>query len=117
MTIIFYDEKKLKVDGPDGILCYWYDLRKEKQVFPKRPFGGGSVMFWRAFSANGNAELVVMEGRQNTQKYLEVLEANLLPFAEVHHGQDLIFLQDNVTIHTAKATKGWFKDKNVTVLD
>jgi hypothetical protein len=117
MTVIFSDENKFNLDGPDGIQCYWHDLRKEKQVFSKRPFGGGSVMIWGAFSANGKAELVIMEGRQNAQKYVEVLEKSMLPFAEDNHGQDFIFQQDNAAIHTARATKAWFEDKNITVLD
>ena len=58
-----------------------------------------------------------MEGRQNSHKYVEVLETSLLPFAEVHHGQDFIFQQDNAYIHAAKVTKAWFKEKNVTILD
>ena len=86
---------KFNLDG------YWYDLRKEEQVFSKRPFGGGSVMIWGSFSANSKAELVAMEGRQNAQKYAEVLETSLLHFAEVHRGQDFIFQRDNASIHTA----------------
>ena len=58
-----------------------------------------------------------MKGHQNAQKFVEVLETSLLPFAEVHHDQDFIFKQDNAFIHTAKVTKAWFEDKNVTVLD
>ena len=74
-------------------------------------------MIWGTFSANGKAELVVIVGRQNAQKYVEVLKSNLLPFAEVHHGQGVIFQQDNASIHTAEVTKAWFEDKNVTLLD
>ena len=73
MTIIFSDKKKFNLDGRDGIQCYWHDLRKKEHVFSKRPFGEGSVMILGAFSANGKAELVVMERRQNTQKYVKVL--------------------------------------------
>ena len=69
MTIIFSDEKRINLDGLDGIQWYWHDLGKKEQVFFKR-LGGGSVMIWRVFSANGRAELVVMEGRQNAQKYV-----------------------------------------------
>ena len=68
------------------------------------------------FLANGKTELVIMEGRQNAQKYVKVLEMSLLPFVEVHHAQDFIFQQDNVSVHTAKVTNAWFEDNNVTVL-
>ena len=68
-------------------------------------------MIWEAFSANGKAELIVMKGRQNAQKYVEELETSLLPFAEVHHDQDFIFQKDNVSIHTAKIIKLSLKTK------
>ena len=61
-------------------------------------------MIWEAFSANGEAELVVMEECQNAQKYVKVLETILLPLVEVHHGPDFIFQLDNASIHTAKVT-------------
>ena len=98
ITIIFSDQEKFNLDGPDGIQCYWHDLRKEEQVFSRRPLGGKSVMIWGAFSMNGKAESVVMEGRQNAQKYVEVLEMSLLPFAEVDHGQDFIFQRDTAFV-------------------
>jgi hypothetical protein len=37
--------KKFNLDGPDGVACYWHDLRKE-QIFSKRQQGGGSLMVW-----------------------------------------------------------------------
>ena len=49
----------------------------------KMPFGGRSVMIWRAFSPNGKVELVVIEGRQNAHNYLEVLETSLLKYIMV----------------------------------
>lgn len=47
--VIFTDEKKFNLDGPDGLACYWHDLRKEEQVFSTRQQGGGSVMIWGEF--------------------------------------------------------------------
>ena len=35
-------------------------------------------------SANSKAELAAIEGRQNAQKYVDVLETSLLPFTEAH---------------------------------
>ena len=59
--MVFSDEKKFNLDGPDGSQCYWHDLRKEKQLYSKRPFWGGSVMVWGTFSASGKADLIVMD--------------------------------------------------------
>ena len=41
-TVVFSDEKKFNLNGPDRSQCQWQDLRK-KQLFSKILFGGGSV--------------------------------------------------------------------------
>ena len=46
MAVIFTDEKKFNLDGPDGFKYYWHDLRPEPEWFSKRAFGGGSLMVW-----------------------------------------------------------------------
>ncbi|KHJ77147.1 hypothetical protein OESDEN_23233 [Oesophagostomum dentatum] len=48
-TVIFSDEKKFNLDGPDGMRCYWRDLQKDLITFSRRNFGGGSLMVWGAF--------------------------------------------------------------------
>ncbi|CAJ0925848.1 unnamed protein product, partial [Mesorhabditis belari] len=42
--VIFSDEKKWNLDGPDGVGYYWRDLRRDPMVFGTRNFGGGPVM-------------------------------------------------------------------------
>ena len=42
--VIFSDEKKFNLDGPDGLSHYWHDLRKEPRWFKKRHTGGVNIM-------------------------------------------------------------------------
>eukprot|EP00644_Phytophthora_capsici_P003628 jgi/Phyca11/126627/e_gw1.64.19.1 len=44
--VIFSDEKKFNLDGPDGYQYYWHDVRNDQEIFSKRASGGGSVMVW-----------------------------------------------------------------------
>ena len=115
--VVFSDEKKFNLYGPNSSQCYWHDLRKEKQLFSKGPFGGGSVMVKETFSVSGKADVVVMEGKQNPVQYINVLEKSLFPFMNHLDSNNAIFQQDNTAIDTFKLTKDRFKTKNIEVLD
>ncbi|GBL79410.1 Transposable element Tc3 transposase [Araneus ventricosus] len=81
MAVLFSDERKWNLDGPDGNIKYWHDLRKEPGNFFSRQSGSGSVMVWAAFSFSGRVGLAFLDGRQNSSKYIETLENHLMPFA------------------------------------
>ena len=48
-NIIFSNEKKFNLDGPDGYQFYWHDLRLEKESFYSRYHGPGTAMIWQEF--------------------------------------------------------------------
>ncbi|KAF0704885.1 hypothetical protein AaE_014720 [Aphanomyces astaci] len=102
--IIWSDEKKFNLDGPDGMQCYWRDLRFDKESFFSRKFGGRSVMVWAAFSADGASEIAFLEGNQNSAKYFWTLEDYLFPFAHFLYGDEFVFMQDGASIHRSKET-------------
>ena len=77
---IFLDKKKFNLDGPDRFQGYWHDLRKEKQVFSTRQFGGGLIMVWGTVGGAKTSMLSFLEGKQNSEKYVSTLENYLLPF-------------------------------------
>jgi hypothetical protein len=115
--VIFSDEKKFNLDGPDGNQYYWHDLRKEPQYFSRRASGGGSVMVWAGFGFGGKTAIVLLDGRQSSADYIRVLTDHLLPIGEAIGGQNWIFQQDNAPIHTSGMTRNWFQANNVRVLD
>lgn len=116
-NIIFSDEKKFSLDGPDGFNGYWSDLRKEEQYLSKRNFGGGSLMVWRGFSALGNCNLAFLPTRMNITEYQKVLEAILIPYLNVYRDANLTIQRDNASVHTSATTKSRFRSHKIDVLD
>ncbi|KAM8712364.1 hypothetical protein ACLKA7_012821 [Drosophila subpalustris] len=101
-TIIFSDEKKWNLDGPDGSRWYWRDLRKDPIYFSKRNFGGGSVMVWGAFTSKATLELQFTSSRMNSKEYIGVLECSLLPYIEANREAAGILLKNKSPINTGE---------------
>jgi len=114
--IVWSDEKKFNLDGPDGLAFAWHDLRKEKKWFSKRHSGGQSLMVWGCFAGNKISELALLEGKQDGIKYTRTLEDYLLPFTE-----DIPvrwkFMQDGAPCHRAVLAKKWMIDEGIDVME
>lgn len=115
--IIFSDEKKFNLDGPDGFAYYWHDLEKDPQIHSKRQGGGGSVMVWAAISSFGKTDLLLTEGTINSHKYCEILSKALIPFLQKHPKKKFVFQQDNASIHKSKFTKSFISDNDIETLE
>ncbi|KAF0775017.1 hypothetical protein AaE_001283 [Aphanomyces astaci] len=115
--IIWSDEKRFNLDGPDGLQYYWHDLRKEPHTYFSRRNGGGGVMVWGAFSSAGTSQLAFLEGNQNSEDYVDTLGNFLFPFAHEHYGEEFVFMQDGASIHTSKYTKSFLDEENVKVFE
>lgn len=63
--------------------------------------GGGSIMFWGAFSWHGVELIVKVVGRMDQHQYKEMLEQNMIPFAEDNLSVQWFFMHDNDPKHTS----------------
>jgi len=115
-TVVWSDEKKFNLDGPDGLAYYWHDLRREPEMFSKRQNGGESVMVWGAFGGKKKSELAILCGKQNGVKYVRTLEDYLIPFSEVLP-VSWLFMQDGAPCHRANIAKDWLYDEGIRVID
>ena len=116
LTVMFSDEKKFNLDGPDGFKYYWHDLRKEPRIFSKRQFGGGSIMVWAGISFNGCTDIAYISTRENSINYIETLERFMIPQFYEFCGLNGVFQQDNAAIHSSNLTRTWFSDKGINLM-
>ncbi|ETV86302.1 hypothetical protein H257_02715 [Aphanomyces astaci] len=114
--VVFSDEKKFNLDGPDGLQYYWHDLRKDEQTFLSRQNGGGGVMIWAGFSSQGRTEVAVLQGRQDSYAYCDTVANYLLPFVHAHHPDGFVFQQDNASIHASQETTAFLAEQNIPLL-
>ncbi|XGW15013.1 hypothetical protein V3C99_000916 [Haemonchus contortus] len=98
--VIFSDEKKFNLGGPDGYVHYRRDLRST--IFAKRVFGGGTAMIWAAFSPYGTLDLEFISTHMNSQEHQDIFQRSLLAYLHDHRRKRLVFQQDNAPAHISR---------------
>jgi len=82
--------------------------------------GGFNVMFWGCFSKIGIGPLVVLEGVQNQDSYIELLTDYVIPEIETARAiseENILFMQDNAPCYTAKRVVTFLDHNNVKILN
>ena len=115
-NVIFSDEKRFNLDGPDGNHFYWHFHNDDKQFYSTRQNGGKSIMVWGAISHRMVSELAFIDQRMNAVKYCEVLFEYMLDVNNIGYGGNAVFQQDNASVHTAFYTMDWFKNQEINVM-
>ncbi|GJQ69118.1 hypothetical protein Trydic_g6280 [Trypoxylus dichotomus] len=93
--VVFMDEKRFSLDGPDGFQHYWHELRKESKVVSRRLHGGGGSVVWGAIFYYENVKGVI----QN-QTGME----------------DFVLQQYNAPTHNSRIVKQWLEQSETTLL-
>jgi len=115
--IIYSDEKKFNMDGPDGFYYYWHDLRKTQRVLSKRHTSGGGVMVWAAFCNYGRVSLTFCSSKMNQYEYMDLLEKHLLDYWINHNDGTWNFIHDNAPIHSARQVNEFLEENLIKKID
>ena len=115
-NVIFTDESRVTLDGPDGWTREWVQNGRQSLYLIRRQQGFGGVMIWAGIIGN---EVIgpfkVEEGvKLNTVNYCAFLAKNFKQWLQMQNNyrrQKLIFMQDNAPSHASRYTKSWLKNE------
>lgn len=119
-NIIFSDEVPFQLKNGLGVTKCWKkvgDSYNPDYINKTFKYGGGTIMFWGCFSAQGVGNLVVIDGIMDRFKYVKILANNLTDSASKLGLKKFIFQQDNDPKHTSKHAKSYFTENNIQVLN
>lgn len=68
MKVVFFDEEKFNLDGPDGSTYCWHGLQHKPRYFSTRQQRGASLMIWAAISYYCVSDIHVLSANQDSQK-------------------------------------------------
>jgi hypothetical protein len=119
-SVIFSDEKRFSLDGPDG-LCSYVEYQATSIFAPqriKRQMGGGAVMILGAISSLGNLKIKVVNGNYTAAAYIDDLKTTFIPWCKRQfRGKPWIWQQDNASIHTAAIVTEYLHQNHIVKLD
>lgn len=90
---------------------------KTKNILVTAKHGGGNIMVWTCFSAQGPSPFHKIDGIMNGEGYRAVLEHRMLPHAEWNMPLRWVFQHDNNPKHTSKVAKEWLTNNRIQTLD
>ncbi len=107
--VIFSDEKRMVMVQQHG----YFRLRPHEEARIPTVAHPKSIMLWGCFSSEGTSQLIVVRGRINHQKYIEILQEGLLPFLEKYPHQHYPFIHDNARPHIPIAVHKFLRTHHV----
>lgn len=86
-----------------------------QNIYETARSGHVTCNMWGWIFLHGVGELAEIDGRFNSEKYIELLEEVFLPSVRSYalpFPETIIVMQDNCPIHTSRVVTRWFQDQN-----
>lgn len=115
-NVLFSDEKKWNLDGPDGYYSFWQDKRSNS-VMSQVPNCRHSIMVWGCFSSNKKLDLHIINDKMDSQKYQSILEKRIKPLFMSRNTSNLLFQSDNAPVHVSCSTNKWLSNNGINCID
>ena len=110
-NVIFTDEKKFRLDGPDNFNTWIEEGKMYKKLM--RPLGGGGIMVYGAVLSDGTIFVSKFDKSVTSESYIDKV-ADLL--SQITNIDNYIMMQDNARPHISKESKKFFEKSDTKLL-